>query len=92
MARPATGETPSRNVRVPDELAVVGFDDIPFAGLANPRLTTVAQPSAEMGRLAAAMLLDADKNGQVPRSVKLPVELVVRESSLRSRAVQARVA
>jgi LacI family transcriptional regulator len=80
------------NLRVPDELAVVGFDDIPFAGLANPRLTTVAQPSAEMGRLAAAMLLDADKNGEVPRSVKLPVELVVRESSLRSRAVQARVA
>ncbi len=80
------------NLRVPDDMTVVGFDDIPFAELANPRLTTVAQPSAEMGRLAAAMLLEAVENGHVPPSVTLPVELVIRESSLRSRAVQTRVA
>jgi len=80
------------NLRVPADVAVVGFDDIPFAALANPRLTTVAQPSGEMGRLAAAMLLEALEHGQIPPSVTVPVDLVIRDSSLRSRAVQARVA
>jgi DNA-binding LacI/PurR family transcriptional regulator len=45
-----------------------------------------------MGRLAAAMLLEALEHGQIPPSVTLPVDLVIRDSSLRSRAVQARVA
>jgi LacI family transcriptional regulator len=68
-------------MRVPDDLAVVGFDDIPFAQLANPRLTTVAQPSAEMGRLAVTMLLAAIESGIVPPSELLPVRLMVREST-----------
>jgi DNA-binding LacI/PurR family transcriptional regulator len=69
---------------VPTDIAVVGFDDIPFAALANPRLTTVRQPSAEMGQLAVEMLLDAFVTDSMPRSVTLPVEVVVRESSLLS--------
>jgi LacI family transcriptional regulator len=68
-------------VGVPDDLAVVGFDDIPFAQLANPRLTTVAQPSAEMGRLAVKMLLEAIDGGSTPPSELLPVRLMVREST-----------
>ncbi len=40
-------------VRIPDDLGIVGFDGIPFAGISNPRLTTVAVPSAEMGLAAA---------------------------------------
>ena len=47
-------------VRIPDDLGVVGFDGIPFAGIANPRLTTVAVPSSEMGRVAAASLVAGD--------------------------------
>ena len=71
-------------IRVPRDIAIVGFDDIPFARISNPRLTTVAQPSAEMGRRAAAILLRAIETGEMPRSVMLPVQLMVRESSVRS--------
>ena len=40
-------------IRVPEDLAIVGFDGILFAGLSSPRLTTVVTPLAEFGRLAA---------------------------------------
>jgi LacI family transcriptional regulator len=73
----------AHGVRVPRDVAVVGFDDIPFARLANPRLTTVAQPLVEMGRRAAAMLLGAIQKGTTPRSIRQPVRLIVRESTLR---------
>lgn len=70
-----------RGLRVPADVAVTGFDDIPFARLANPRLTTVAQPVEEMGARAAAMLIEAIETGERQPSVTLPVELIVRESS-----------
>lgn len=70
-------------VRVPGDLAVVGFDDIPFAAMANPRLTTVSQRSTEMGRVAARMLCRALETGDLPPSVTLPVRLIVRESTIR---------
>jgi LacI family transcriptional regulator, galactose operon repressor len=68
-------------MRVPDDLAVVGFDDIPFAQIANPRLTTVAQPSSDIGRRAVTMLLAAIDGGTIPPSEVLPVRLMVREST-----------
>jgi LacI family transcriptional regulator len=72
-----------RGLRVPDDIAIVGFDDIPFAGIANPRLTTVAQPSEEIGRKAVFMLLSGLRSGELPPSIVLPVRLIVRESSIR---------
>lgn len=74
------------DVKVPDDVAVVGFDDIPFAALSNPRLTTVSQPIDEMGRRAVGMLLAALRYGVMPTSEVLPVRMVVRESSARSSA------
>ncbi len=68
-------------IRVPDDVAVTGFDDIPFARLANPRLTTVAQPIEAMGERAARMLLEAIRTGHVPDTEVFPVELVIREST-----------
>ena len=70
-----------RGVECPDDLGIVGFDGIPFAQLSNPRLTTVAAPSAEVGRLAAAMLVTALADGDLPGGVVLPVGLVVGEST-----------
>jgi LacI family transcriptional regulator, galactose operon repressor len=69
-------------VRVPDEVAVTGFDDIPFAAVSNPRLTTVAQPAEEMGRRAADMLAGAIHDKAMPPSELMAVDLQVRESSL----------
>ena len=69
------------DIRVPDDLCIVGFDGIPFAGISNPRLTTVAVPSAEMGRVAASSLIRAVHEGALPEGVMLPVEIVVRQST-----------
>jgi LacI family transcriptional regulator len=70
-------------ILVPRDAAVAGFDDIPFAAIAHPRLTTVAQRSEEMGRLAVGMLRAVIETGRLPRSITLPVQVVVRESSAR---------
>ncbi len=68
-------------VRVPDDVGIVGFDGIPYAAMSNPRLTTVAVPSAEMGRVAAVSLIRAVHDGVLPEGVVLPVGVVVREST-----------
>ncbi len=65
---------------VPDDLSVVGFDDIPRATTWDPPLTTIRQPLVEKGRIAARMLLDATA-GQPPRRTILPVGLVERAST-----------
>lgn len=66
--------------RVPADVSVTGFDGIPFAALSNPRLTTVATPTVDMGRLAARNLLEGIRAGTLPPGQVLPTELVVRES------------
>ena len=68
--------------RIPDDLSVVGFDDLPISRWFSPPLTTVRQPLAEMGRTAAEML-SAMIDGREPhgRQVELATELVVRSST-----------
>jgi DNA-binding LacI/PurR family transcriptional regulator len=68
-------------IRIPDDMGIVGFDGIPFAAISNPRLTTVAVPSAEMGRVAASSLIEAIHTGVMPGGVLMPVEILVREST-----------
>ncbi len=69
-------------VRVPEEIAVVGFDDLPHARLISPALTTVAQPFYDLGRTAAQLLLSRMQNNfnGAPRRVLLPTRLMVRQS------------
>ena len=68
-------------VRVPDQLALVGFDDYPEAALAHPPLTVVKQPLASLGTLAARTLLARlDGAPHEPVIATLPASLVVRES------------
>ena len=68
-------------VTVPDDIALVGFDDLPQATMVDPPLTTVRQPIQRMGVLAVEMLIDGLENGaEPPRRVVLPTELVIRSS------------
>jgi GntR family transcriptional regulator of arabinose operon len=67
-------------VRIPQDMAVVGFDDDTVAPLVTPPLTTVRQQRHEMGARAVSMLLDVLNGKPVEQQVFLPVELVVRES------------
>jgi LacI family transcriptional regulator len=67
-------------VRVPDDVAVVGFDDIPPARLLSPALTTMRQPFYEIGAAASRTIHSALHEEIEAPSVQLPTELVVRES------------
>ena len=68
--------------RIPDDVSIVGFDDIPQAAQVNPTLTTVRQPLEQMGRTAARMLLEIIGNPERPAArVELPTELIVRAST-----------
>lgn len=68
--------------RVPEDISIVGFDDIPRAAQVHPPLTTVRQPLEAMGRRAAQMLLEIIENPKRPHErIELPTELVVRNST-----------
>jgi LacI family transcriptional regulator len=67
---------------VPGEVAVIGFDDIPIAAHTQPSLTTVRQPSREMGEAAARMLLSRLDGEELPVAPQIiPTSLVVRDSA-----------
>ncbi|NCT91208.1 LacI family transcriptional regulator [Cellulomonas sp. APG4] len=85
----------ARGTRVPDDVSVVGFDDIPGATHVSPTLTTVSVPLRLLGRTAVDLLLDPehlvpeppaaavglDEDDEVPRTQTMPVSLVVRDST-----------
>ena len=68
--------------RVPDDVAVVGFDDAPLAAYADPPLTTVRQPVALLGEEMVRLLLRrlSEPHGE-PKAIVLPTELVIRSSA-----------
>ena len=69
--------------KVPEDLSVVGFDDIPQAAFTCPALTTVSQPKIEMGRQGVALMVDILHGKNIDRGAAppLPVKLIVREST-----------
>lgn len=80
MAMGAIQQTRASGRRVPDDLTVVGYDDIPAAATFAPPLTTINQQAVELGRTGARMLFDV-LDGQRPEPVFMPTFLVMRESS-----------
>lgn len=66
--------------RIPEDVSVVGYDNIAISRLASPSVTTVDQKPVQLGLIAARMMMDV-LNGASPESVVLPVELVIREST-----------
>ena len=72
-------------IRVPDEVALIGFDGISLTQITQPELSTVAQPIYEMGSLAARVLIEMITSGEIETKLyELDVTLVGRESSRRS--------
>lgn len=82
MAIGAIKAVRAAGLRVPQDVAVVGFDDIPLAGVLEPPLTTIRQPIEMLGYTAATLLMDTlDAAEPAPlQRVVLPTELVVRDS------------
>ncbi|GAA4488255.1 LacI family DNA-binding transcriptional regulator [Microbacterium panaciterrae] len=76
MIRVAT----ERGLRIPEDLSVVGFDDVPEAAAHVPQLTTVRQPLAAMGAEAVRLLLAMLEGGPLEH-VRMPAELIVRAST-----------
>lgn len=79
MALGALSALQARGKRVPQDVAVVGYDDIPLAAVAQPRLTTINQKPVDLGRAAANLLLKR-LNGEAPTNVVIDPVLVRRES------------
>jgi LacI family transcriptional regulator len=81
MALGALRAVREAGLRVPEDVALVGFDDAPQAALAEPSLTTVRQPVYRLGAMAVDSVLDLiDYQDSSPRRIVLPTELVVRAS------------
>ncbi len=70
---------------VPDDLAVVGFDDLDFTASLNPPLTTVVQEPFRLGAEAAQLLLASIRGDSTAREIRLPIQIVVRSSSINPR-------
>ena len=74
-------EAQRRGLRVPEDLALVGFDDLNFAEHLSPPLTTVAQPRMDLGLRAGNLLINRiEGQSGPPKHIELPTSLVVRES------------
>lgn len=73
-----------KGIRVPDDISLVGFDDLPGSSYTTPPLTTIRQPLYDIGRIATQSLLGLINGGAAPRAVP-PLELVVRETTRRVR-------
>lgn len=85
MAIGALAELRRAGLRAPDDVSMIGFDDIPQASWTDPALTTVAQPTTEMGRVSAGLLLDRleRQDGRASARVLLPTKLIERASCRR---------
>lgn len=82
MALGAMQEFKAAGLHVPDDISIVGFDDISFASLSEPPLTTVCSPRVEIGRRAfEALMLTVDRPHQMGIEVRVPTYLVKRDST-----------
>lgn len=81
MALGALRAIRERGLRVPEDIGIVGFDDMPVAAATTPPLTTVRQPIRELGALAAQMLIGLlDQPASRPNQIILQAQLIVRDT------------
>ncbi|RJL32786.1 LacI family DNA-binding transcriptional regulator [Bailinhaonella thermotolerans] len=79
MTLGALGEIRARGLRIPRDVALASFDDVPWFVHVDPAITAIAQPTAELGRAAVRMILNRVE-GRPAESAALPAQLVVRTS------------
>ena len=70
-------------VQVPEDISIIGFDNIPFSDCTYPPLTTIAQPTYQMGQMAVETLLKVIDKKKIQKSVELKTELIERDSVCR---------
>ena len=68
-------------IKVPDDLSIIGCDDIPFASISNPALSTIAVPYERMGQMACAMLIGQLATGSLAAPVSVAVRLMLRSTT-----------
>jgi len=71
------------SIKIPDELALIGIDDVEFASIYSPPLTTIAQPTVEMGKKAASLLIKKIKNDtddELKLEYRFEPKLIARDS------------
>ena len=82
MAVGVLDELRNRGLRCPDDISVMGFDDVPEATVTSPQLTTIRQPMKALGRQAVRMLMSRMQDPSAPAvHVELATELIAREST-----------
>lgn len=84
MALAARRVLVDHGLRVPEDVSITGYNDLPVAALVDPPITTVRNFLDRIGETAAGLLLEAMRTGDPPESVLLPPELVARQSSATS--------
>ncbi|MDO5573061.1 MAG: LacI family DNA-binding transcriptional regulator [bacterium] len=67
--------------KIPQEIKLVGFDDVMISSLTTPQITTIHQPIQEMAEAAVSMLIQAGEGKEVPSKTTLPISLIVRETT-----------
>jgi LacI family transcriptional regulator len=67
-------------IKIPDDISIIGYDNLPLAEMAIPPLTTVAQPLEEMGEMAASMLFEMMDTGRTVESRIMPHQIIERET------------
>ena len=69
-------------IRIPEDIKLVGFDDVDISQLTTPRITTVHQPIKEMARLSIELIDAKYNNIEVNEKTILPIKLIIRESTV----------
>jgi len=84
IARGAISALHEARLRVPEDISIIGYDDIPEAEFSDPPLTTIRQPMEEIGRAATRLLIQMiDDREAAPKQVLFDTELIVRSSCMR---------
>ncbi|SDM26797.1 LacI family DNA-binding transcriptional regulator [Sediminibacillus halophilus] len=80
MAVGALSTAYQMNIRIPDELSIIGYDNLKISEMAIPPLTTVEQPLRDMGKKAAELLFEGMETGMLGKSIIMPHRIIERQS------------